>query len=54
MGNVDQTGNERYQTHARIVYCQQQSRTIGQIVLALAQIWATCPAEDIANRVEFI
>lgn len=27
------------ETHPGIIYCQQQSRTIGQIVRSLAQLW---------------
>ncbi len=40
--------------HAGIVYCRQQSRTIGQIVRALAQLWELCDADDLAGHVEFI
>jgi len=40
--------------HAGIIYCQQQSRTIGQIVRSLAQICELCGADDLIARVEFI
>jgi predicted nuclease of predicted toxin-antitoxin system len=40
--------------HAGMVYCHQQSRTIGQIVRSLAQLWENCEAEEMTNRVEFI
>ncbi len=40
--------------HAGIIYCPQQSRTIGQIVRTLAQLWENCDAEEMLGRVEYI
>jgi predicted nuclease of predicted toxin-antitoxin system len=40
--------------HAGMVYCQQQTRTIGHIVRRLVQIWELCEAQEMAGRVEFI
>jgi len=40
--------------HAGIVYCHQQSRSIGEIVRSLALIWELCEAEEMANRLEYI
>jgi predicted nuclease of predicted toxin-antitoxin system len=40
--------------HAGMVYCQQQSRTIGEIVRSLAQLWENCDSEEMTSRLEFI
>jgi predicted nuclease of predicted toxin-antitoxin system len=40
--------------HPGIVYCHQQSRSIGEIVRALELIWEVLEAEEMRNRVEFI
>lgn len=40
--------------HPGIVYCHQQSRTIGEIVRSLALIWELCDSNEMANRLEYI
>ena len=40
--------------NAGIVYCRQQSRTIGQMVRSLAQLWENCDSREMVNRLEFI
>lgn len=40
--------------HPGIVYCHQQSRSIGEMIRALELIWEILEAEEIRNRVEFI
>ena len=40
--------------HARIAYCHQQSRTIGQIIDGLVLIWELLEPHEMENRVEFI
>lgn len=40
--------------HPGIVYCHQQSRSIGEIIRALELIWEVLEPDDIRNRVEFI
>jgi predicted nuclease of predicted toxin-antitoxin system len=40
--------------HAGIVYCHQQSRTIGEIVRNLALIWELCDPAEMANRLDYI
>jgi len=40
--------------HPGIIYCQQQSRSIGAIVRALQLLWEICDPEEMRNRVEFI
>ncbi len=42
------------QAHAGIVYCKQQSRTIGEIVRSLARLWELCDATEMRDHVEFI
>jgi predicted nuclease of predicted toxin-antitoxin system len=40
--------------HAGIVYCHQQSRSIGEIVRALVRIWELQTSESMYQHVEFI
>lgn len=40
--------------HPGIVYCHQQSRSIGEMIRALELIWEVLEAEDMRNKVEFI
>src|SRR5262245_6923514 len=40
--------------HAGLVYCHQNSRSIGQIVRALQLIWEIYEPAEMANRIEFI
>jgi predicted nuclease of predicted toxin-antitoxin system len=40
--------------HAGIAFCQQQTRTIGQIIDALRLIWELLEPREMENRVEFI
>ena len=40
--------------HAGIAYCQQGSRSIGEILRGLILIWELLEPEDIRGRVEFI
>ncbi|HJT31951.1 MAG TPA: DUF5615 family PIN-like protein [Pirellulales bacterium] len=40
--------------HAGIVYCQQQKRSVGQIIRALELIWQICEPDEMKNGVEFI
>jgi predicted nuclease of predicted toxin-antitoxin system len=40
--------------HAGIAYCDQNTRTIGQIVRALELLWEVYEPEEMRNRVEFI
>ena len=40
--------------HAGIVYCHQNSRSIGEIVRGLLLIWDYVEPEDIRGRVEFL
>jgi predicted nuclease of predicted toxin-antitoxin system len=40
--------------HAGIGYCQQNTRSIGQIIRALELIWEVYEPEEMKNRVEFI
>lgn len=41
-------------SHNGIVYCRQNSRSIGQIVRGLILIWEYLDLEDMRGRVEFI
>ena len=41
-------------THNGIVYCQKNSRSIGEIVRGLILIWEYVEPFDICRRVEFI
>ena len=40
--------------HPGIVYCHQQTRSIGEIIRALELIWEVLEPEEMRNRVEFI
>ena len=40
--------------HAGIAYCQQGSRSIGEILRGLILMWELLEPEDIRGRVEFI
>jgi predicted nuclease of predicted toxin-antitoxin system len=40
--------------HAGIVYCRQQTRSIGEMLLALIVIWAVLTPEEMDNHVEFL
>jgi predicted nuclease of predicted toxin-antitoxin system len=40
--------------HPGIVYCHQQSRSIGEMIRALELIWEILEPEEMQNRVEFI
>lgn len=41
-------------THAGIVYCHQGSRSISDMIRALALIWEWVEPEDMVGQVEFI
>jgi predicted nuclease of predicted toxin-antitoxin system len=40
--------------HAGIVYCHQNTRSIGQIIHALELLWQVYEADEMKNRIEFI
>jgi predicted nuclease of predicted toxin-antitoxin system len=40
--------------HPGIVYCHQQSRSVGEIIRGLVLIWEALEPEDMQNRVEFL
>ncbi len=40
--------------HAGIVYCHQQSRSVGEIIRGLVMIWELLEPDDMRNRVEFL
>jgi predicted nuclease of predicted toxin-antitoxin system len=40
--------------HPGIVYCKQQSRTIGQMVRSLSLLWEIVDASEMVDHVEFI
>jgi predicted nuclease of predicted toxin-antitoxin system len=40
--------------HAGIAYCDQGTRTIGQIVRGLELLWEVYEPEEMRNRIEFI
>jgi hypothetical protein len=40
--------------HAGLVYCRQNTRSIGHIIRALHLIWEVYEPEEMRNRVEFI
>jgi len=40
--------------HPGIVYCHQQTRSVGEIIRALELIWEILDSDEMANRVEFI
>ena len=41
-------------THAGIVYCAKQSRTVKQMLRRLVIIYAEIPAEEMLNHIEYI
>jgi predicted nuclease of predicted toxin-antitoxin system len=40
--------------HPGIIYCHQQSRSVGEIIRALELIWEVLESNEMANRVEFV
>jgi predicted nuclease of predicted toxin-antitoxin system len=40
--------------HCGIVYCHQQSRSVGEIIRGLELIWEVLEPEEMRNRVEFL
>lgn len=40
--------------HAGIAYCQQHTRSIGQIIRGLELIWEVYEPEEMRNRIEFM
>ena len=40
--------------HSGIVYCHQQSRSVGEIIRGLVMIWEILDSEDMRNRVEYL
>lgn len=40
--------------HSGIVYCHQQSRSIGEVIRGLELIWEILEPEEMQNRVEFL
>jgi predicted nuclease of predicted toxin-antitoxin system len=40
--------------HPGIAYCQQESRTLGEIIRSLVLIWEIYDSDEVRNRVEFI
>ncbi|MEM1170780.1 MAG: DUF5615 family PIN-like protein [Cyanobacteria bacterium P01_H01_bin.35] len=40
--------------HAGIIYCHQQSKSIGEIIKALVRIWEVQTTESMRQHVEFI
>jgi predicted nuclease of predicted toxin-antitoxin system len=40
--------------HAGIVYCRQQTRSIGEMLRTLILIWAVLTPEEMENHVEFL
>ena len=40
--------------HAGIVYCQQNSRTMGEIITGLELVWEVCEPEEMRNHIEFL
>jgi len=41
-------------THPGIVYCKQNTRSIGEIVAGLELIWEICEPREMVGRIEFI
>jgi predicted nuclease of predicted toxin-antitoxin system len=39
--------------HAGLAYCQQNTRSIGQLIRALELIWEIYEPHEMANRIEF-
>ncbi len=40
--------------HAGIVCCQQNSRTIGEVIAGLELVWELCEPDEMRNHVEFL
>ena len=40
--------------HAGLVYCHQNTRSIGQVIRALELIWQVYEPDEMKNRIEFI
>jgi uncharacterized protein with PIN domain len=40
--------------HARIAYCDQKRRSIGEILNTLILIWEALEPEDMTNKIEFL
>jgi hypothetical protein len=40
--------------HARIAYCHQHARSIGQILSTLVLLWQVLEPQEMANRVEYL
>lgn len=40
--------------HSGIVYCQQNSRTIGEIIHGLELVWEVCEPDEMHNHIEFL
>jgi predicted nuclease of predicted toxin-antitoxin system len=47
---IDAAGTQ----HPGIVYCHQESRSLGEIIRRLVLIWEVYEPEEMKNRVEFI
>lgn len=41
-------------SHAGIVYCHQQSRSVGEMIRGLVMIWEVLDPEDMRSRVEYL
>jgi predicted nuclease of predicted toxin-antitoxin system len=46
--------NARGVPHRGIVYCHQNTRSLGEIIDSLVLIWEVCEPEEMASRVEYI
>jgi len=46
--------HQRGLEHSDIVYCHQNSRSIGEIVRGLILIWEVLEPSDMQNHIEFI
>ncbi|MGK7920562.1 MAG: DUF5615 family PIN-like protein [Trichodesmium sp.] len=46
--------HQRGAEHAGIVYCHQQSRSIGEIIKALVRIWEVQTPQSMRQHIEFI
>ena len=46
--------HDRGLAHPGIVYCHQQSRSVGEIVRALELIWEVLEPDEIASQIEFV
>jgi len=40
--------------HGGVVYCHQQSRSVGEMIRGLVMLWEILDPEDMRNRVEFL